>query len=147
MLTVQSDEYFMQQALREAEKAFAAGEVPVGAVVVCRNQIIARGHNQTELLQDVTAHAEILALTSAAAYLNSKYLTECTLYVTLEPCIMCAGALAWAQLERLVYGADDDKRGFMRFGKELLHPKTTIEFGILAEPCRSLLRQFFAERR
>lgn len=147
MLTVQSDEHFMQQALREAEKAFEAGEVPVGAVVVCRNQIIARGHNQTELLQDVTAHAEILALTSAAAYLNSKYLTECTLFVTLEPCVMCAGALAWAQLERLVYGADDDKRGFMRFGKELLHPKTTVEFGVLAEPCRSLLRQFFAERR
>lgn len=147
MLTVQSDEYFMQQALREAEKAFAAGEVPVGAVVVCQNQIIARGHNQTELLQDVTAHAEIIALTSAAAYLNSKYLTECTLYVTLEPCVMCAGALAWAQLERLVYGADDDKRGFMRFGKEVLHPKTTIEFGILAEPCRSLLQQFFADRR
>lgn len=147
MLSVQSDEYFMQQALREAEKAYAAGETPVGAVVVCQNQIIARGHNQIELLQDVTAHAEILALTAAAGYLNSKYLTECTMYVTLEPCVMCAGALAWAQLARLVYGADDDKRGFMRFGRELLHPRTAIEFGVLAEPCRRLLQQFFADRR
>lgn len=147
MLSIHSDEYFMQQALKEAEKAYSAGEVPVGAVVVCDNQIIARGHNQTELLHDVTAHAEVLALTAAASHLNSKYLTDCTLYVTLEPCVMCAGALAWAQLPRLVYGAPDDKRGFMRFGKELLHPKTAIEFGILAEQCSSLMRQFFAARR
>lgn len=147
MLSIHTDEYFMQQAFKEAEKAYASGEVPVGAVIVCQNQIIARSHNQTELLNDVTAHAEIVALTAATSYLNSKYLTDCTLYVTLEPCVMCAGALAWAQLERLVYGAPDDKRGFMRFGKELLHPKTTTEFGILAEQCSSLLRAFFAARR
>lgn len=147
MLTVQSDEHYMRQALKEAEKAYAAGEVPVGAVAVCQNRIIARGHNQTELLHDVTAHAEMLALTAAAGYLNSKYLNDCTLYVTLEPCVMCAGALAWSQLGRLVYGAADDKRGFMRYGKDLLHPKTTIEYGVLAEPCADLLRRFFARRR
>ncbi|HMO39474.1 MAG TPA: nucleoside deaminase [Saprospiraceae bacterium] len=142
-LSIHSDEHFMQQALREAEKAWELGEVPVGAVVVCDNQIIARGHNQTEQLQDVTAHAEIIALTAAANYLGSKYLDECTLYVTLEPCVMCAGALAWAQLGRLVYGAADDKRGFMRFGKGLLHPKTRLEYGILTEDCSLLMKAFF----
>lgn len=147
MLSIHSDEYFMQQALKEAEKAFEAGEVPVGAVVVCQNQIIARGHNQTELLHDVTAHAEIIALTAGGGYLNSKYLNECTLYVTLEPCVMCAGALAWAQLGRLVYGAPDDKKGFMRFGKEILHPKTIVEYGILAQQSSSLLKKFFNDRR
>jgi len=147
MLQVYDDNYFMRQALMEAERAQEIGEVPVGAVVVSHNQIIARGHNRTEQLQDVTAHAEIIALTAAAESLGSKYLNECTLYVTLEPCIMCAGALAWAQLDRLVYGASDDKRGFMRYGKVLLHPKTSVEFGILMEECQAVLQSFFAERR
>ncbi len=147
MLSIFSDDFFMKQALQEAEKAYEAGEVPVGAVVVCQNQIIARGYNQTEQLNDVTAHAEIIALTAAANYLGSKYLDDCTLYVTLEPCVMCAGALAWAQLDRLVYGAPDDKRGFMRFGKTLLHPKTKLEYGILSEECSSLLKVFFKTKR
>jgi len=147
MLSVNSDEHFMQQALRQAQLAADAGEVPVGAVVVANNQIIARGHNQTEQLTDVTAHAEIIALTAAANFLGGKYLKGCTLYVTLEPCVMCAGALAWAQLDRLVYGAPDDKRGFMRFGRELLHPKTKIEFGILHEACGALMQGFFREKR
>ncbi|HMQ64264.1 MAG TPA: nucleoside deaminase [Flavilitoribacter sp.] len=147
MLSVHSDAHFMQQALKEAQKAFDLGEVPVGAVVVCQNQIIARSHNLTEQLNDVTAHAEIMAITAAANHLGSKYLDDCTLYVTLEPCIMCAGALHWAQLDRLVYGAPDDKRGFMRFGKQLLHPKTKVEFGIMADECAELMRGFFAERR
>ncbi len=147
MLSIFSNDFFMKQALREAEKAYEAGEVPVGAVVVCQNQIIARGYNQTEQLNDVTAHAEIIALTAAANYLGSKYLDDCTLYVTLEPCVMCAGALAWAQLDRLVYGAPDDKRGFMRFGKTLLHPKTKLEYGILSEECSSLLKAFFKTKR
>ncbi len=147
MLTVHSDTHFMKQALLEAQKAYEADEVPVGAVVVCRNRIIARAHNQTELLNDVTAHAEMLALTAAANALGSKYLDECTLFVTLEPCVMCAGALAWSQLGRLVYGADDDKRGFMRHGKMLLHPKTKVEFGIMMEECSQLLTTFFKNKR
>ncbi len=147
MLSVHSDNHYMLQALKEAQKAFELGEVPVGAVVVCQNQIIARSHNLTEQLNDVTAHAEIMAITAAANYLGSKYLEDCTLYVTLEPCIMCAGALQWAQPDRLVYGAADDKRGFMRFGKQLLHPKTKVEFGIMAEECAALLRDFFVDRR
>lgn len=147
MLSIYSDEYFMQQALKEAKKAYEAGEVPVGAIVVCQNQIIARGYNQTEQLNDVTAHAEIIALTAAANYFGSKYLDDCTLYVTLEPCVMCAGALSWAQFGRLVYGAEDEKRGFMRFGKGLLHPKTKVEYGILAEECGELLKTFFKQRR
>lgn len=146
-LSVFSDEHFMQQAFREAEKAYELGEVPVGAVVVCQNQIIARAHNQTELLQDVTAHAEILAITAASQYLGSKYLDECTLYVTLEPCVMCAGALAWAQLDRLVYAAEDEKRGFEKIGRELLHPKTKIEFGILRDESSLLLKKFFQKMR
>lgn len=147
MLTVHSDAFFMEQALREARKAFDQGEIPVGAVIVAGNQIIARGHNQTELLHDVTAHAEIIALTSAANFFNSKYLPDCTIYVTLEPCVMCAGALFWAQIGRLVYGAADDKRGFMRFGKKLLHPKTKIEYGVMEEACSDLLKAFFAGKR
>ncbi len=147
MLSVHSDIHFMQQALIEAQKAYEKNEVPVGAVVVCQNRIIARAHNQTELLQDVTAHAEIIALTAAANFLGSKYLTDCALYVTLEPCVMCAGALAWSQLGRLVYGAADDKRGFMRFGKTLLHPKTTLEYGVLAKECSDLVRDFFVSKR
>lgn len=147
MLSIYSDDYFMTQALKEAQKAYEAGEVPVGAIVVCQNQIIARGYNQTEQLNDVTAHAEIIALTAAANYFGSKYLDDCTLYVTLEPCVMCAGALSWAQLGRLVYGAEDDKRGFMRFGKGLLHPKTKVEYGILAKECGTLLKAFFKTKR
>lgn len=146
-LSVFSDEHFMRQALREAEKAKDLGEVPVGAVIVSNNQIIARSHNQTEQLNDVTAHAEIVALTAAANYLGSKYLVDCTLYVTLEPCVMCAGALQWAQLDRLVYGAEDEKRGFMRFGKRLLHPKTKVEFGILEAEARQLMQDFFRLKR
>ena len=147
MLSIYSDDYFMKQALQEAQKAYEASEVPVGAIVVCQNQIIARGYNQTEQLNDVTAHAEIIALTAAANYFGSKYLDDCTLYVTLEPCVMCAGALSWAQLGRLVYGAEDEKRGFMRFGKGLLHPKTKVEYGIMAEQCGALMKVFFKQRR
>ena len=147
MLSVNSDEHYMRQALRQAQLAAEAGEIPVGAIVVANQQIIARGHNQTEQLTDVTAHAEIIALTAAANYLGGKYLQGCTLYVTLEPCVMCAGALAWAQLDRLVYGAGDDKRGFMRFGKELLHPKTKIEYGVLHEECSILMSAFFQGKR
>ena len=147
MLTIFSDEHFMKQALKEAEAAFELGEVPVGAVVVCQSQIIARAHNQTEQLNDVTAHAEVLALTAASNYLGSKYLQDCTLYVTLEPCVMCAGALQWAQLGRLVYGAPDDKRGFMAFGKKLLHPRTQVEYGVLLEECSTLMKSFFRKLR
>lgn len=147
VIQLKTDQYFMREALREAEKAREMGEIPVGAVIVCQNRIIARGHNTTEQLLDVTAHAEILAISAAANYLNSKYLPECTLYVTLEPCVMCAGAIYWAQLGRLVYGAGDDKRGFMRIGRELLHPKTTLEFGVLNEECSDLLVQFFKKMR
>lgn len=147
MLTVFSDEHFMKQAFLEAQQAYEQGEIPVGAVVVCRNRIIARAHNQTELLNDVTAHAEMLALTAASNSLGSKYLDECTMFITLEPCVMCAGALAWAQLDRLVYGASDDKRGFMRFGQTLLHPKTKVEFGVMQAECANLLKQFFQDKR
>ena len=147
MISVFNDTYFMKQALLEAQAAFQADEIPVGAVVVCRDRIIARAHNQTELLTDVTAHAEILAITAAANALGSKYLDECTLYVTLEPCPMCAGALAWAQLGRLVYGAEDEKRGFMRFGKEMLHPRTKVGHGILQAECGELMVSFFQRKR
>ncbi|TXB62798.1 nucleoside deaminase [Phaeodactylibacter luteus] len=147
MIKVFTDEYFMEKALQEAEEAFAAGEIPVGAVVVAHNQIIARAHNQTELLNDVTAHAEMLALTAAANHLGSKYLRQCTLYVTLEPCVMCAGALQWAQLGRLVYGAADEKRGYLRQGNGLLHPKTRVEYGVREAQCQGLLKAFFKARR
>ena len=147
MLKVYDDNYFMRQALLEAQKAAERGEIPVGAVVSCADRIVARGHNQTEQLQDVTAHAEIIAISAAANHLGAKYLPDCTLYVTLEPCVMCAGALAWAQIGRIVYGAGDDKRGFMRYGRELLHPKTKLEYGILHDECAALLRSFFATRR
>jgi tRNA(adenine34) deaminase len=142
-----SDTYFMKLALREAQEAYSKGEVPVGAIVVSQNQIISKGHNSVELLTDVTAHAEIIAITAAMQFLDSKYLTECTLYVTLEPCPMCAGALKWSQLERIVYGAGDDKGGFMKFGKDMLHPKTKLEYGILHDECSSLMKAFFVERR
>ena len=147
MLSIYSDDHFMKQAYLQAQLAYDKGEIPVGAVVVANNQVIARAHNQTELLTDVTAHAEILAITAAANYLNSKYLTDCTLYVTLEPCVMCAGALYWSQISRLVYAAPDEKRGFMKHGKQLLHPKTSIEFGIMMEECSSLMSNFFKDRR
>ena len=147
MLTVHGDVYFMKQALIEAQKAFDKGEVPVGAVIVANKHIIARAHNQTEMLTDVTAHAEMIAITAAADYLGGKYLQDCTLYVTLEPCNMCAGALYWSQISRVVYGAGDDKRGFMNYGKEMLHPKTKIEYGVLHEECADLLRKFFKEKR
>lgn len=147
MIKVFDDNYFMRQAILEAEKAYELGEVPVGAVVVSNERIIARAHNNTEQLTDVTAHAEIIALTAASAYLGNKYLEDCTLYVTLEPCAMCAGALSWAQLDRLVYGASDDKKGFMQFGKRMLHPKTKVEFGIMMEESKILLTNFFRDRR
>ncbi len=142
-----TEEYFMKQAYKEAEKAFEEGEVPVGAIIVSDNQIIAKAHNQTELLNDVTAHAEIVAITAASEYLGTKYLSDCTMYVTLEPCIMCAGALYWAQLGKLVFGASDEKRGFFRYGRELLHPKTTVLQGPLEAECSALLKTFFAARR
>ena len=142
-----TDEEYMKQALAEARVAYEAGEVPVGAVVVAGGRIIARAHNQTEMLTDVTAHAEMLAVTAASSYLGGKYLTDCTLYVTVEPCVMCAGALGWAQMGRVVYGAEDEKRGFRRFAPEALHPKTVVVAGVLAEECTALMKQFFKERR
>ena len=141
------DEYFMKRALTEAEQAFREGEIPVGAVVVCQDKIIARAYNQTEKLSDVTAHAEMLAITAATGWLGGKYLTGCTLYVTLEPCVMCAGALAWAQLDRIVWGASDVKRGFTQLAPDALHPKTTITHGILSNESELLLKQFFEIRR
>jgi len=138
-----SDEYFMGMALEEAAKAGDAGEIPVGVVVVCRNRIIAKAHNQTERLTDVTAHAEVLAITAAAQYLGSKYLSHCTLYVTLEPCVMCAGALFWAQIGRLVVGAPDPKRGYSAVQPPLLHPRTRLTTGVLAVESLALLTNFF----
>lgn len=137
----------MRQALLEAEKAFERDEVPVGAVVVCQGRIIARGHNLTETLTDVTAHAEMQAITAAANFLGGKYLNECTLYVTVEPCVMCAGAIAWSQLGKLVYGAIDEKRGFTRFAPHSLHPKTEIISGILEDECKKLMKEFFKKKR
>ena len=141
------DEYFMKKAFQEARLAYEEGEVPVGAVVVAQNRIIARAHNLTETLTDVTAHAEMQAITAAANLLGSKYLNECTLYVTLEPCVMCAGAIGWSQLGKLVYGAADDKRGFMKFAPKSLHPKTEVVSGIMAEDCADLMTAFFQEKR
>ena len=141
------DEYYMGEALREARKAAEADEIPVGAVVVSGDDIIGRAHNQTELLHDVTAHAEILAISAATEHLGAKYLTDCTLYVTLEPCVMCAGALGWAQVGRIVYGARDDKRGFERLGRTMLHPKTEVTAGIRAEECGELVKVFFRKKR
>lgn len=143
----EKDERYMRMALQEARAAFEAGEIPVGAVVVCKDRVVARAHNLTECLGDVTAHAEMQAITSAAASLGGKYLTECTLYVTLEPCAMCAGAIGWSQLSRVVFGAGDDKRGYRRFAPEALHPKTRVESGILADECAALMKSFFKRRR
>ena len=142
-----TDEYFMNEALKEARYAFEDGEVPVGAIVVAQNKIIGRGHNQTEKLTDATAHAEMLAITAASNFLGAKYLTDCTLYVTLEPCVMCAGAMNWAQLTKLVYGASDELRGFSMIEKPLLHPKTKIIKGMKADECKKLLMNFFEKIR
>lgn len=142
-----SDDYFMKQALAEARKAQDDGEIPVGAVIVCNNQIIARAHNLTETLCDVTAHAEMQAITAAANRLGGKYLTDCTLYVTLEPCTMCAGAIGWSQISRVVYGANDEKRGYSRFAPDALHPKTTVKTGILEAECADLMTSFFRQKR
>ena len=141
------DTYFMKEALKEAQKAFVKDEVPVGAVIVCENQIIARAHNYTETLNDVTAHAEMQAFTAAADYLGGKYLNECTLYVTLEPCVMCGGASYWTQLKKIVFGAADEKRGFSILSENILHPKTEVERGLMKEECSKLLTDFFQSKR
>jgi len=141
------DKFYMRQALMEAEKAAERDEVPVGAVVVCRDRVIARAHNLTETLNDVTAHAEMQAITAAANYLGGKYLNDCTLYVTVEPCVMCAGAIAWAQMGRLVIGAMDDKRGYQKYAPQALHPKTVVIENVMAEECASLMKDFFKRKR
>lgn len=141
------DTYYMKQALAEARQAAERGEVPVGAVVVCKDRIIARAHNLTETLTDITAHAEMQAITAAASALGGKYLNECTLYVTVEPCVMCAGAIGWSQLKRLVFGAEDDKRGYRRYAPQALHPKTEVVQGVMADECSRLMKEFFAARR
>ena len=146
MENIFTDEYFMKRALNEAEIAFEKGEIPVGAVIVVANKIIARSHNLTELLNDVTAHAEIQSITAAANYLGGKYLKECTLYVTLEPCQMCAGALYWSQISKIVFGARDEQRGFITMGTTL-HPKTIVNHGVLAAECAELITRFFAKKR
>jgi len=142
-----TEEYFMNQALAEARKAYDAGEVPVGAVVVNGDRIIARAHNMTQQLTDATAHAEMIAVTAASNYLGAKYLSDCALFVTLEPCLMCASALKWAQMGRLVFGAGDPREGFTQFGPAVLHPRTKVSRGLLEEQCGGILRDFFAERR
>jgi tRNA(adenine34) deaminase len=147
MLSIQTDEYFMRQALREAEKALAEREVPIGAVIVSDYQVIGRGYNQTERLQDPTAHAEMIAITAACQSLGSKYLPECTLFVTVEPCVMCAGALRWAQLGRIVYGAPEPKTGFSRMGSGILHPKALVTPYLLEAESKQLMQDFFREKR
>ncbi|HAQ38757.1 MAG TPA: nucleoside deaminase [Saprospiraceae bacterium] len=146
-MEVFTDRYFMNEALKEAKKAFDNDEVPVGAVVVVQDQIIAKAYNQVELLKDPTAHAEMLAITSAANFLGSKYLTDCTIYITLEPCLMCASALFWSKISRVVFAAADDKNGFMRLGKGVLHPKTKVEYGLMEPESRVLLQSFFEQKR
>ena len=141
------DEFYMQRALDEAQAAFAAGEIPIGAVVVCKDRIISRAHNLTETLCDVTAHAEMQAITAAANTLGGKYLTDCTLYVTVEPCTMCAGAIGWAQIPRIVYGAADEKRGYRGYAPRALHPKATAIGGVCEEECRQLMQDFFNSKR
>lgn len=144
---MEEDITYMKQALAEAREAFRQGEIPIGAVVVCGGRIIARSHNLTELLHDVTAHAEMQAVTAAAEHLGGKYLNDCTLYVTVEPCVMCAGALGWSQVSRIVYGAADEKRGYCKYAPHALHPRTEVTSGVLAEECAELMRQFFQQRR
>ena len=139
--------YYLKLALLEARKAAERGEIPVGAVIVCKDRIIARAHNLTETLTDVTAHAEMQAITAAASALGGKYLNECTLYVTVEPCVMCAGAIGWSQLGKLVFGAEDEKRGYQRYAPQALHPKTVVEKGVLAEEAASLMKAFFQAKR
>lgn len=147
MINPPDDEYYMKQALLEAQAATDEGEVPVGAVVVCKSRIIARGHNQTERLNDPTAHAEMLAITAATNVLGAKYLADCTLYVTVEPCVMCAGAIGWAQVGSIVYGASDDKRGFTRFAPKAMHAKAVIKSGVMEDECAELMIDFFRKRR
>ena len=137
----------MRKALQEAELAYEEGEIPIGAVIVCRDRVISRAHNLTETLNDVTAHAEMQAITAAANQLGGKYLKECTLYVTVEPCVMCAGALGWSQMSRVVYGASDEKRGYEKYAPHAMHPKCEITRGVLEEECRTLMQKFFQERR
>ena len=141
------DEMYMKAALAEAHKALDKDEVPIGAVVVCRDQIIGRGHNLTETLHDVTAHAEMQAITAAEEYLNGKYLDTCTLYVTVEPCVMCAGAIAWSQIGKLVYGTRDEKRGYLKYAPQALHPKTEVIGGILADEAADMMKNFFKKKR
>ena len=141
------NEKYMRLALAEAQKALAKGEIPIGAVIVCKGRIVARAHNLTETLNDPTAHAEMQAITMAANELGGKYLTDCTLYVTVEPCVMCAGALGWAQVPRIVYGCRDEKRGFLAFAPRALHPKAEVVGGILEEECRQLMQDFFRQKR
>ena len=141
------DEFYMQRALEEARLAYQAGEIPIGAVVVCKDRIIARSHNLTETLCDVTAHAEMQAITSAANLLGGKYLTDCTLYVTVEPCTMCAGAIGWAQIPRIVFGCADEKRGYQQYAPHAMHPKATVVSGILEDECRELMQAFFKAKR
>ena len=141
------DEQYMQRALDEARAALKEGEIPIGCVIVCKDRIIARAHNLTETLYDVTAHAEMQAITAAANQLGGKYLTECTLYVTVEPCVMCAGAIGWAQIPRIVYGTTDEKRGFHEYAPHAMHPKATVTGGILEEECRQLMQDFFKQKR
>jgi tRNA(adenine34) deaminase len=145
--SVFSKESFMREALKEAQKAFELDEVPIGAVIVCNNKIIARAHNLTEQLTDVTAHAEMQAFTAAANYLGGKYLTDCELYVTLEPCVMCAGAAFWTQIPKIIYGAFDEKRGFSKMNKKMLHPKTQITSGVLENECGAIIKEFFLKKR
>lgn len=147
MTSILNDEHYMGQALNEAQIAFEKNEVPIGAVVVCQGRIIARAHNLTETLNDVTAHAEMQAITAAANFLGGKYLTNCTLYVTLEPCPMCAGGLLWSQIPKIVFGAKDEKKGYSLFSPNILHNKTSIISGILEEECASLLKEFFRQKR
>lgn len=142
-----NDEHYMKQALAEARAAFARDEVPIGAVIVCNDRIIARGHNLTETLTDVTAHAEMQAITAAAGFLGGKYLVGCSIYVTLEPCVMCAGALGWSQISRIVIGARDEKRGYQRFAPQALHPKAEVVFGVMEDECSALVKEFFRKKR
>ena len=145
--TSTDDNRYMKMALDEAARAYEEGEVPVGAIVVCKGRVIARAHNLTETLTDVTAHAEMQAVTAAANYLGGKYLNDCTLYVTVEPCVMCAGAIAWAQMGGLVFGATDEKRGYQRYASNAMHPKTKVLQGVLQDDCASLMKEFFKKRR
>jgi len=146
-MAIFDDEYFMREAIKEAQIALEEGEVPIGAVVVCNNKIIGKGHNQTERMVDVTAHAEMLAITAASQVLGGKYLNNCSLYVTVEPCVMCAGALAWSQLGQLVYGTSDEKRGYARCQPPLLHPRTIVKKGVLEDTCKEMVVNFFKTKR